>query len=124
MRDPVVPRVKALYGHSDAGGNWEAHCEKHLREVGFEPVFNWPSVFHHKAWNLVLMVNVNDSKMSEPSEHMAQTWKARSLKEPLTQRAAHSKPLTRKPLTPKRLAMPLATPLPMRPLAMSLTVLL
>ena len=38
MRDPVVPLVKA-------------HCEKHLREVGFEPVFNWPSVFHHKAKN-------------------------------------------------------------------------
>ena len=49
LRDPVVPLIKALYGHPDAGGYWEAHSEKHLREVGFEPVFNWPSVFHHKA---------------------------------------------------------------------------
>ena len=37
LRDPVVPLVRALYGHPDAGGYWEAPCEKHLREVGFEP---------------------------------------------------------------------------------------
>jgi len=32
--NPVCPLRYALYGHPDAGGYWEAHCEKHLGEVG------------------------------------------------------------------------------------------
>ena len=66
LRDPVVPLIKALYGHPDAGGYWEAHCEKHLCEVGFEPVPNWPSVFHHKARNMLLMVYVQDVRPLGP----------------------------------------------------------
>ena len=37
-KDPVVPLIRALYGHPDAGGYWEKHCEKHLFEQGFTPV--------------------------------------------------------------------------------------
>ena len=27
MWDPVVPLIRALYGHPDAGGYWERHCD-------------------------------------------------------------------------------------------------
>ena len=42
FRDPVVPLIRALYGHPDAGGYWEAHCEKHLREVGLSQYLTGP----------------------------------------------------------------------------------
>ena len=45
MRDPVCRLRKALYGHPDAGGYWEKHCEKHLRKCGFVPVPDWRSVY-------------------------------------------------------------------------------
>ena len=38
MRDPVVPLEKALYGHPDAGGHWEKHCEQRVGRCGFEPM--------------------------------------------------------------------------------------
>ena len=34
-RRPCVRLVRALYGHPDAGGMWERHCEAHLKKVGF-----------------------------------------------------------------------------------------
>ena len=38
IRDPVCPMIYALYGHPDAGGYWEQHCDKHLWKQGFEPI--------------------------------------------------------------------------------------
>ena len=35
LTDPVCPLVLALYGHPDAGGYWEKHCEKCLSQIGF-----------------------------------------------------------------------------------------
>ena len=32
--DPVCPLVLSLYGHPDAGGYWERHCDKVLQAVG------------------------------------------------------------------------------------------
>ena len=77
MRDPVVPLVRALYGHPYAGGYWERHCDAHLRSVGFALVHdNWPSTYFHDELKLLLMVYVDDIKMSGPdSEHIAQGWK-------------------------------------------------
>ncbi len=40
--------VKALYGHPDAGTFWQKHCETRLKNVGFTPVPEWPSVFMHR----------------------------------------------------------------------------
>eukprot|EP00969_Alexandrium_andersonii_P119254 5272012-Alexandrium_andersonii.AAC.1 len=48
LQDPVVPLVLALYGHPDAGGYWERHCEEHLKAVGFTPVKEWKSCFVHE----------------------------------------------------------------------------
>ena len=35
-RDPVCPLVLALYGHPDAGGYWERHCNTHRADIGFQ----------------------------------------------------------------------------------------
>ena len=66
IRDPVVPMQKALYGHPDAGGYWEKHCEAHLRICGFVPVLNWPSMFWNEELTCLLMLCVDDFKMSGP----------------------------------------------------------
>ena len=39
--DPVVRLVLALYGHPDAGGFWEQHCERALKSVGYIQVPEW-----------------------------------------------------------------------------------
>ena len=66
---------KALYGHPDAGGHWEQHCNAHLKKCGFNPIENWPNMFHHSELQLMLMVYVDDFKMSGPAENMAKGWK-------------------------------------------------
>eukprot|EP00969_Alexandrium_andersonii_P004808 208159-Alexandrium_andersonii.AAC.1 len=54
MHDPVVPLVLALYGHPDAWGYWERHCEEHLKAVGYVPVREWKSRFVRKELGLFL----------------------------------------------------------------------
>ncbi|CAE7213840.1 unnamed protein product, partial [Symbiodinium sp. CCMP2592] len=72
--DPVVRLVLALYGHPDAGGFWEQHCEKALRSVGFEQCPDWKSVFRHPKLNLMLVVYVDDFKLSGPKANLATGW--------------------------------------------------
>ncbi len=46
FRRPVVRLVLALYGHADAAGFWEEHCEEKLKSVGFERLAEeWQGVF-------------------------------------------------------------------------------
>ena len=73
---PVVLLRIALYGHPDSGGLWELHCEKMLLLVGFimpDPE-GWPSVFFHPELKLLLVVYVDDFKMSGPKESMSKGW--------------------------------------------------
>ena len=74
MKDPVCPLVLALYGHPDSGGHWEAHCEKHLRAVGYEPIPAWRSCFWHPRLRLFLVVYVDDFKLSGPSKNLKEGW--------------------------------------------------
>jgi hypothetical protein len=74
MRDPVVPLKLALYGHPDAGGYWERHCETQLRSVGFVPIPDWRSCFWHAGLRLFLVVYVDVFKMSGPQDNMAKGW--------------------------------------------------
>ena len=67
--------IKALYGHPDAGGDWERHCNSHLAKCGFTPVEHWPSMLLNEELNLVLMVYVDDFKMSGPEKSLAEGWK-------------------------------------------------
>ncbi len=75
--DPVCPLVLALYGHPDAGGFWEQHCTKALLKVGYRPIKNasWKSVFYHDALRLLLVVYVDDFKLSGPKENLAEGWR-------------------------------------------------
>ena len=73
---PVVKLRIALYGHPDSGGLWEQHCEYNLKAVGFvmpDPE-GWPSVFYHPKLRLLLVVYVDDFKMSGPKESMQKGW--------------------------------------------------
>ena len=73
---PVVKLRIALYGHPDSGGLWEIHCESQLLAVGFvmpDPE-GWPSVFYHPDLKLLMVVYVDDFKMSGPKESMKKGW--------------------------------------------------
>ena len=73
--DPVCPLRLALYGHPDAGGFWEKHCEKAVTAVGFDFLPDWPSVFFHKELRLVLVIYVDDFKLAGPKISMERGWK-------------------------------------------------
>ena len=74
IEDPVCPLRLALYGHPDAGGFWERHCEKAVSEVGFTFLPDWPSVFFHKELRLMLVIYVDDFKLAGPTESMSRGW--------------------------------------------------
>ena len=74
MRDPVCPLILALYGHPDAGGYSEAHCERHLKSVGFTPIDEWRSCFWHKKRKMFLVVYVDDFKLAGPKALMKECW--------------------------------------------------
>ena len=63
-RNPVYPLRLALYGHPDAGGYWERHCNRAAQECGFEAVEGLPSTFFQPKHRTLLMVYVDDFKMS------------------------------------------------------------
>ncbi len=67
---PVVPLRLALYGHPNSGSYWERHCEKHLKDVGFEEVPDWRSCFWHAELKVLLVVYVDDYMLSGPAEAM------------------------------------------------------
>ena len=72
--DPVVRLVLALYGHPDAGGFWEQHCERALKSVGYIQVPEWKSVFMHPKLGVMLVVYVDDFKMAGPKENLSKAW--------------------------------------------------
>ncbi len=72
--DPVCPLRLALYGHPDSGGYWEQHCERHLKSIGFVPVPEWPSCFWHEEHKCLLVVYVDDFKLSGPAKALPKLW--------------------------------------------------
>ena len=65
MADPVCPLKLALYGHTDSGGHWEAHCGKHLRSVGYSEIDPCRSCFWHEQLKLFLVVS---SSLGQPRQ--------------------------------------------------------
>ena len=53
---PVVLLVKALFGHPDAGGLWEAHLKGFISELGGREVSDFPGNFWFKESGLLLDV--------------------------------------------------------------------
>ncbi len=74
MRKPCCPLRKALYGHPDAGGYWERHCETQLVKVGFTPIKDWRSCYWHKDLKCFLVVYVDDFKMAGPADNVSKAW--------------------------------------------------
>ena len=72
---PVLRLKKALYGHPDSGTYWERHCDRSLQSVGFEPIINWPSCYVHKGLELLLIVYVDDFKLSGRASSLTEGWK-------------------------------------------------
>ena len=64
----------ALYGHPDAGGYWERHCENHFRRVGFVPIPEWQSSFWHPSLQCLLIVYVDDFKLAGPVGNLPRIW--------------------------------------------------
>ena len=75
MLRPVCPLKLALSGHPDAGGHWEAHCESHLASVGFERIPDWHSTSWHPQLKILLIVYVDDFKLSGPKCNLEKAWK-------------------------------------------------
>ena len=73
-RRPVFRLFRALYGHPDSGTFWEQHCDKSLRAVGFEPILNWPSGYVHPDLDLLLIVYVDDFKLSGCAKNLKRGW--------------------------------------------------
>jgi hypothetical protein len=73
FRRPVVRLVLALYGHADAGGFWEAHCEEKLLSIGWTRLAEeWPGTFWHQKTGSMMIVYVDDFKLAaKHAEHDA-----------------------------------------------------
>ena len=73
--NPVVPLLRALYGHPESGGWWERHAEKGIFAAGFKAVPEWKSTYFHKKLKLLLTVYVDDFKMAGPKANVKEGWK-------------------------------------------------
>ena len=72
--NPVCRLVLALYGHPDSGGYWEKKFNRTARKGGWKPIEYWPSCFFHPELLLVLVVYVDDFKMSGPLANLSKGW--------------------------------------------------
>jgi hypothetical protein len=76
MKCPVVRLNRALYGHKNSGVFWQEYCEKQCKNAGFEQFSEcWPGCYWHAVDRLLLIVYVDDIKMSGPKDKMEEAWK-------------------------------------------------
>ena len=71
---PVVLLVKALYGHPDAGGLWEQHLKKIIRNLGGQEVPEYPGNFFFPDNKLLLSTYVDDLTLAGPSDQHDAFW--------------------------------------------------
>ena len=65
----------ALYGHTDAGGFWEEHCEYHFFSIGWcRLAEEWPGVYWHDETKSLLIVYVDDFKLAAKAEFQDRLW--------------------------------------------------
>ena len=72
---PMVLLIKSLYGHPEAGAHWERHLERIIRNMGGEPVPEFPSSYYFPSSKLLLTVYVDDFTLSGPAGEHADFWK-------------------------------------------------
>ena len=76
MKNPVCPLVLALYGHPDAGGYWEQHCDERICSLGFEKIaWEWPGVYWHPVKQALLVIYVDDFKLAAKHKDQDELWK-------------------------------------------------
>ena len=74
MRMPVVLLERALYGHPLAGAFWHQYCAKICKTAGFRLFSdNWPCCYWLDETCTMLIVYVDDMKMSGPILHLQHT---------------------------------------------------
>jgi len=61
---PCCHLKKALYGHPKSGKYWEEHAEERIFACGFKLVNQWKSPYYYEKEDVMLMVYVDDFKMS------------------------------------------------------------
>ena len=71
---PCCRLNKALYGHPEAGGHWEAHLHKAIVACGGIAVTNHPSCYWMKPLKLLLNVYVDDLLLSGPEMNHSIFW--------------------------------------------------
>ena len=71
---PVVLLVKALYGHPDAGGLWEQHLKKIIKNLGGQEIPEYPGNFFFPETKLLLSTYVDDLTLAGPSEAHEPFW--------------------------------------------------
>ena len=60
IKDPVCRLIYNLYGHPRAGNGWERYADGICRKHGFKPVPEWPSVYWHPGFDVLLVIYVDD----------------------------------------------------------------
>ena len=75
MHDPVVPLKLALYGHPESGVYWEQKAHDELTKRGFQEIEDWKSCYWHPDLKVMLVLYVDDFKLSGPAESMETAWK-------------------------------------------------
>ena len=71
---PVVLLVKALYGHPDAGGLWEAHLKRVLHNLGGQEIIEFPGNFYFPEPKLLLSTYVDDLTLAGPTDQHQKFW--------------------------------------------------
>ena len=62
-----------MYGHPDAGTFWEDKSHSKSLSEGFERT-GWDSLFWNKELRCLLMVYVDDFRLSGPKANLAKVW--------------------------------------------------
>jgi hypothetical protein len=57
--------ILAIYGHADAGGFWEEHCDEQLMPIRYiKSAEERPGVYWHEETKSLTIVYVDDFKLS------------------------------------------------------------
>jgi hypothetical protein len=76
MRCPVFRLERTLYGHKHSGVCWNKFCHAQCIKAGFITKFgeNLPGTYWHPEKRLLLIVYVDDKKLSGPAVEIKQAW--------------------------------------------------
>ena len=72
--DPVVPLVRALYGHPESGALWDAHLGKILTDLGWTRMEVHPGLWFHKSTGAIMAVYVDDLMLAAGKKDEARLW--------------------------------------------------